>query len=219
MELVHWEMSLYSFHGQMDSRTFVDLADGLRKTATMDRITKFLLPLVCLLLPGCQTLPMPQNTAAGYQTARFVQKRPQNFPSYSREALDSPEFSRNVHQAIASTFQANGIPIVEGEADLLIAYLLFRQGNTTTTMNQDYFGYGRDALAIMEEAHTRGVISRKRADVVDDAGIVIDVLDTKTDRLVFRGFAKRPVMTGIPAAARQERLNQAVADALAPFFR
>jgi hypothetical protein len=179
----------------------------------------YLLPAICLLLPACQTVPLPQGTASGYSTARFVQKRPETFQDFTTGALDSPELNRQVHLAIANNFQANAISMVEGNADLLVAYLIFRQSNISTAMNRDYFGYGRDAAAIMEEAHNRGVLSHQRTDVVDDGALVIDVLDAKTDRLVFRGFVKRPIMTGISAAARQERLNQAVAEALAPFFR
>ncbi|MEI6071511.1 MAG: DUF4136 domain-containing protein [Verrucomicrobiae bacterium] len=108
---------------------------------------------------------------------------------------------------------------MKGDADLIIAYMLLRQENVSTTGNQDYFGYGRDAIAIMEEAHKRGVLKKSRPDAFDDGAIVIDLLDARTNKLIYRNYAKKAVAVGISDSARQARINSTVAEALTPFFR
>ncbi len=178
----------------------------------------FLLSSV-LILSACQTVELPRGTSGGYQTARIVQVRQSPHQTYSREFEDQPRFHKQLQSAISRNFETNRISMVQGNSDLLVAYLIIRQGNINTSINQDYFGHGRDAISIMEEAHKRGVLDRNRSDTVDDAAIVIDILDARTDRLVFRNFAKRPVLHGLSQAQRQERINAAVAEALAPFFQ
>jgi len=68
-------------------------------------------------------------------------------------------------------------------------------------------------------AQKRGVINNKRPDDFLRGAIVIDVLDARTNKLVFRNYAVRPVTVGVDTATRQARINSAVSQALAPFFK
>lgn len=182
------------------------------------RFSLLLLPAL-FLLPACQSLPLPRGTSAGYKTARLVQERQYAFKDYSPEARYLPEIHKTIQSSITENFEKNNLSIVQGDSDLIVAYLLLRQGNISTSMNQDYFGYGRDAHAILDQAHTLGVIDKNQADTVDQAAIVIDILDARTNKLIFRNFVKQPVLRGIPEAQRKERIRDAVNTALAPFFQ
>jgi hypothetical protein len=182
-------------------------------------ILKVLTLSLCTALCACQSLEMPKGHSAGYQSARFVEPRKNPFAQNPTALEDSKEVNQMVKNAIASDFKRHGMPIVEGSADLIIAHMLLRQGNISTTRNQEYFGYGRDANAIMEEAHKRGVLQSSRPDAFDDGAVVIDILDAGTNKLVYRGFAKGAVIPGISAGARQARIDSAVAQALADFFK
>jgi len=71
----------------------------------------------------------------------------------------------------------------------------------------------------MEVAHERGVLKKSRPDAFDDGAIVIDLLDARMNKLVYRNYAKKAVAAGISDAARQARINSTVAEALAPFFK
>jgi hypothetical protein len=182
-------------------------------------IQKTLALVFCAALCACQSVQMPRGKSAGYKSARFVQVQKNPFAGYSNNLENSPELNQMVKNAIAKKFQAEGIPVVQGDSDLIIAHLILRQENISTTRNQEYFGYGRDASAIMDEAHERGVLNKSRPDAFDEGAVVIDILDARTNKLIYRNFAKGAVAQGISDAARQARLNSAVAGALAPFFR
>ena len=178
------------------------------------------LAIVALTICSCSpTIEKAKGTSRGYQSARFVEtKRPDRAPS-ATALEDDPAFNAAVKNAIKRQFDANKVPVTGGSADLIIAYMLLRQNAVATTMNNDYFGNGRDPMAILEEAHKRGVINNKRPDDFLRGAIVIDVLDARTNKLVFRNYAVRPVTAGVDAATRQARINSVVSQALAPFFK
>lgn len=180
---------------------------------------KLLAFALCAALCGCQSVELPSGKSSGYKSARFVQVRKNPFAGYSTSLEDSQQINQMVKSAIASDFQAHGIPLVDGDADLIIAYMLLRQDNISTTANQDYFGYGRDGSAILEEAHVRGVLKKNSPDAVDAGAIVIDVLDARTNKLIYRNFAKKSVTQGVSDATRQARIHSTVSQALIPFFK
>ncbi|MEO6760522.1 MAG: DUF4136 domain-containing protein [Saprospiraceae bacterium] len=132
---------------------------------------------------------------------------------------DDPSFNAAVKEAIRKEFESKGISVGGEQAQLIVAYMLIRQNTVSTTMNRDYFGNGRDAIAILEAAHQTGVLKNTRPDDFVNGAIVIDVLDARTNKLIFRNYAVRPVMAQADAATRQRRINSAVAQALAPFFK
>ena len=198
----------------------VDFPRGSRFKCPVNISRLSSLAVVVLAICSCApTVEKAKGTSRGYQSARFVEtKRPDR--AASATALeDDPEFNAAVRRAIAREFDANKVPMTGGSADLIIAYMLLRQNSVATTMNNDYFGNGRDPMAILEEAHKRGVINNKRPDDFLRGAIVIDVLDARTNKLVFRNYAVRPVTGGLDASARQARINSAVSQALAPFFK
>ncbi|MEI8312670.1 MAG: DUF4136 domain-containing protein [Verrucomicrobiota bacterium] len=178
------------------------------------------LAIVVLTICSCSpTIEKAKGTSRGYQSARFVEtKRPDRMAS-ATALEDDPAFNAAVKNAIKRQFDANKVPVTGGSADLIIAYMLLRQNTVATTMNNDYFGNGRDPMAILEEAHKRGVINNKRPDDFLRGAILIDVLDARTNKLVFRNYAVRPVTGGVDAATRQARIDSTVSQALAPFFK
>ena len=159
------------------------------------------------------------GTSRGYQSARFVETQRAQRPASPGALEDDPEFNAAVRSSIARKFSSQGIPVTQGSADLIIAYMLLRQNSVATTMNSDYFGRGRDAMAILDEAHKRGVVVNRSPDDFLRGAVLIDVLDARTNKLVFRNIAVRPVTEGVAPAVRQQRLDAAVAEALQPFFK
>ena len=174
------------------------------------------LSLVAALGCSCSTVDTPSGTDRGYSSARFAKTGGTITP---QGIEDTPEVNQAVQGAIAAEFGKNGIVFGAPDSDLLVAYMLIRQTATTTTMNSDYFGYGRDPDQILIEAHTRGVIKNKSPDQFEAGAIVIDVLDARSNKLKFRNFAKRDLMEEITPEARKQRITSAVSEALAPFFR
>ena len=169
------------------------------------------------LLASCSTIDQPDGSSKGYLAARFA-VTPNSSPS-GPGLEDSPEVNGVIQEAIGKQFQSHGISFGSSETQLIVAYMLIRQDNVSTTMNNDYFGYGRDSIAILDEAHERGVIKNKRPDEFEAGAIVIDILDAKDNQLIYRHFAKRDLLEGADTATRNARINEAVAEALEPFFR
>lgn len=169
------------------------------------------------LLGSCSSgVDMPKGTSKGYNSARLIQRDP-NLPAPS--TVTEKQVHGMIQKSIAGQFAAKGMAFGKGESDLVVAYLVLYQEPGMTAEYRDYFGYGRDAGQISDLAHTRGVIENQRPDYFRQAGIVIDVIDSRTNELVYRGFSKNDVVKGASDSTRSARINAAVGKALAQFFR
>lgn len=169
------------------------------------------------LLASCgPQVEMPQGTRKGYQSARLVRRDP-------NAAAVTNATEQQVHgmiqKSIARQFAASGMSYGRGDADLAVAYLVIYQEPGMTARYDTYFGYGRDADSITDRAHTRGALENQRPDFFRQAGIVIDVLDGRSGKLIYRKFAKGDVIKGSSAGTRAARIDAAVSQALAPFLK
>ena len=183
----------------------------------MKRILLIPFSLVSIFAIGCSSVDMPKGKVRGFESARLVDQRT---TSRVQGAEDSPEVNRMVQEAIAAELEAGGVRIGGGGEDLIVAYMIIHQTTGSTTMNSDHFGYGRNAEAILLKAHEEGVIKNESPDFFEAGAIVIDLLDARTNKLVFRNFAKRAIGATPPSpAVREARIRSAVNEALAPFFR
>jgi hypothetical protein len=169
------------------------------------------------VLASCSPgVDMPKGSSKGYQSARLIQRNP-------HIAAATTPAENQVHGmvqcSLAEQFTSRGMAYGKGDADLVVAYLVIYQESGMTADFRDYFGYGRDVDRIVDVAHTRGVIENKRPDFYRQAGILIDVIDARTNELVYRNFSKGDVVAGASSSARAARIDAAVAAALAGFFR
>lgn len=159
---------------------------------------------------------MPKGTSKGFTSARLIQRDPQSAP-----ITDATE--RQVHGMIQNSlsrqFAAKGLAYGKNGADLVVAYMVIYQEPGMTATYDDFFGYGRNPDEIAAVAHNRGAVSSGRPDFFQQAGIVVDVVDSRTNKLVYRGFAKGDVIKGASTGTRASRIDAAVAQALAGFFR
>jgi hypothetical protein len=176
--------------------------------------------LALSFLASCSSsVDMPKGTAKGHHSARLI--NPGGMVKPAPDFLpELPKVNRMVQKALAQDFKAHGMSVGSPGSDLVVGYLLIVQNNGATTAFDDYFGYGRSVDAIVDEAHKRGVLSKNpRPDAFVTGAIVVDVLDAKTNKLIYRNFAKRDIARNISDSARQQRINQTVQEALAPFFK
>jgi hypothetical protein len=182
------------------------------------KLTQILaLSVTAALAVGCSsTIKMPKGKAKGYNSARFVNSREQTI---AQGIEDTPEVNKLVQDSIASALRKGGIRVGGGGEDLIIAYMLIHQSVSSTTMNDDHFGYGRDAGDILEQAHQKGVIENASPDYFEAGAVVVDLLDARTNALVFRNFAVRDTQQTPSPAGQKARIDNAVAEAIAPFFR
>jgi hypothetical protein len=159
---------------------------------------------------------MPKGTSKGYRSARLTVRDP-------RQPVPSDSTERAVHRMIQDSlrrqFSAKGLAYGNGNAELAVAYLVIYQEPGITASYDDYFGHGRDSGEIADIAHIKGTVESGRPDYFQRAGIVIDIIDSRSNKLVYRDFAAGDVVRGASPASRAARIDAAVAQALAGFFR
>ena len=150
--------------------------------------------ILAVITSSCSTIELPKGTSKGYSSVSFVRTDSASIPDFVEGAIG---VNTMIQDAITSEFRINGFTIGQDNADLIVAYLLIIQDNVSTTMIDTHFGYGRSAGKIMDEAHKRGVIEAKRPDKFKAGAIVIDLVDAKTNELVYRDYAKRDLIKNI----------------------
>jgi len=175
------------------------------------------LAVLSLALLACSPgIDMPKGTSKGYTSARLIHRDP------SLPAITKP-IERSIHgmiqESLARQFRAKGLAYGSANADLVVAYMVIYQEPGMTASYADYFGYGRSGDAILDRAHVRGAVESKRPDFFQRAGIVIDIIDSRSNKLVYRNFAAGDVVRGASAATRATRIDAAVAQTLSGFFR
>jgi gamma-glutamyl:cysteine ligase YbdK (ATP-grasp superfamily) len=171
---------------------------------------------IAIALNACSpSIDMPKGSSKGYKSARIVKRTPN-----STIVLTSKEkqIHREIHNSIKKQFTSHGKSFNDANADLVIGYLVIAQNNAMTTSYSEYFGYGRDANEITDIAHLKGVIKGVRPDFFERAGLLVDVIDAKTNKLVYRNYYIGDIVNGASGAGRAKRIDSAVAQALAPFF-
>lgn len=172
--------------------------------------------ITCLCLVSCSTnVDMPKGTSKGYASARLIQRDP-GLPAPSK-AIEK-QVHGMIHKSISKQFTSRGMAYGKSDADLIVAYMVIYQEPGMTADYREYFGYGRNADDIAVLAHNRGALGG-RPEYFRQAGIVIDVVDRRTNKLVYRNFSRGDVIKGVSDSTRAARIDDAVARALAPFFK
>jgi hypothetical protein len=172
--------------------------------------------IACLGFISCATkIDMPQGTRNGYDSARLTRRDP-GAPAIT-DATEK-QIHGMIQNSLSTQFTSKGMAFGKSDADLVVAYLVIYQEPGMTARYDDYFGYGRDADEISDRAHTLGALENQRPDFFRQAGVVVDVIDSRTNKLVYRNFAKGDVVMNVSATTRAARIDAAVGEALAPFF-
>ena len=182
----------------------------------MKFITLPVLAVLSWVLVSCGPgIDMPKGTSKGYSSARLTQRNP-NLPvtKPAEQAIHGM-----IQNSLRRQFTAKGLAYGSANADLVVAYLVIYQEPGMTSSYQNYFGYGRPADAIADRAHVKGAVESKRPDYFQRAGIVIDIIDSRTNKLVYRNFAAGDVVRGASAQTRAARIDAAIARTLSGFFR
>ena len=163
-----------------------------------------------LCLAGCSSTPAKVDTGPiPGRSFAFVKLAPA--PGY---ADDRAPLHAAIQAAIARNLTAKGLTLSPaGQGDLTIGYLVIIGNNATTTSIDDYFGYGADAMALADKAHKAGTGS-ENPNYFEAGTLVVDVVDTRSFRLLKRNYVVRPILRDPSAEVRQARLQEAVDEVL-----
>jgi len=162
---------------------------------------------------GCSTIDMPKGTRAGYSSARFMKVK-----EYPAGVSSNKALNQKVQRAIAAEMEKAGISITAAKADLIVAYMLLKQDNVSTTSIDNYYGYGDDSKEISRKVHKK-IEKGGQRESFDRGAIVIDLIDARKNKLVYRSYAVRDVLEDVSAQTRNKRIQEAVQEALADFFK
>ena len=164
-----------------------------------------------LALAGCSSTPTKVDTGS---------IRARTFSYVDRGSKPSPNYAENrqaVHQmiqeAITKDLAARGVTRVDRGGDLTVGYLVIVGNNATTTTINDYFGYGADAAGLHAKAH-EAYTDSKNPNYFEAGTLLIDLTDSKSFKLLKRGYATRPILRNIPDDARAARIQELVDEIL-----
>lgn len=173
-----------------------------------------LLSLSALWFAGCTTVPMPKGSSKGYSSVRFIAP---NAPLGADETPTFVEANRMINQAVAAQMEKNGLKVVAGNADLIVAHLIILQDNTSTSYSNQYYGL-QEFSDIVTLAHKEGM-KKHYPENVQKRALVIDLIDAKTYKLVYRNYALSGTLVNLSEQERQAQIDTAVAQTLQQFFR
>lgn len=164
-----------------------------------------------LLLAGCSSTPTKVDTGAIHaRTFNFVNSRQQPEPGF---ADDREAVHQKIQAAITKSLAARGVTQVASGGDVTVGYLVILGNNATTESINTYFGYGRDASELHEKAH-EAYTGNDNPNYFEAGTLLIDVIDSKSYKLLARNYATRPVIRNIDPEAQTERIQEVVDEIL-----
>jgi hypothetical protein len=164
-----------------------------------------------LSLAGCSSTPTKVDTGPiKAATFNFVRKPSGETPSFAenREPIHAL-----VQDAIANNLTAKGLRRVAGAGDVTVGYLVIVGNNASTMMVNDYFAYGQDASDLQDKAH-KAYTGSKNPDFFEAGTLVIDLIDSRMNKLLKRTYVTRPTLRNPPLDVRKARIQEAVDVAL-----
>lgn len=166
---------------------------------------------VLLLLGGCSSTPSKVDHGTVHaRTFSFVKQSAKPSPDYvdNRQRIHTA-----IQDAITKRLEAKGVTKVATVGDVTVGYLVIVGNNATTAAVSDYFGWGDDATALQDKAH-KAYTANKNPNYFEAGTLVIDLVDSKSFKLLKRGYATRPILRTLPEDARAARIQEVVDEIL-----
>lgn len=171
----------------------------------------FTLAAGILTLAGCSSTPTKVDSGSVHaRTFSFVGRSTKPSPAY---ADNRQTIHPMIQGAIAKNLAGRGVSQVPSGGDVTVAYLVIVGNNAATTSINDYFGYGEDAAALHDKANT-AYTGSKNPNFFEAGTLVIDIIDSKSFKLLKRSHATRPVLRNLPDDARAARIQEIVDEVL-----
>ena len=164
-----------------------------------------------LMLAGCSSTPSKVDTGPIHaRTFNFVTPPSKPFPDY---ADNREQVNKMIQASIIRDLAAHGLSQVPQGGDITVAYMVIIGNNASTTAISDYFGYRDDTAALQEKAF-EAYNKSKNPNYFTAGTLVIDLIDTRSFKLLRRGYATRPIMANPTAEMRANRIQEVVDEIL-----
>jgi hypothetical protein len=90
-----------------------------------------------------------------------------------------------------------------------VGYLIIVGNNASTAAISDYFGYGENADALHNKAQA-AYTSSKNPNYFEAGTLVIDIIDSKSFKLLKRNYASRPILRNVADDVRATHIQEVV---------
>jgi hypothetical protein len=168
------------------------------------------LAVAVVAMSGCKT---PTHVDTGpIKAATFSFLRPGPLPE-AAFAENRQQIHALVQEAIDTNLAAKGLKRMAEGGDVTIAYLIIVGNNGSTSAINDYFGYTPDAMSLIDKAHEAYTEGDQR-NYFEAGTLLIDIVDSRTHKVLARNYVTRPVLQNPPADVRKARIQEAVNEAL-----
>jgi hypothetical protein len=168
------------------------------------------LAIAAAWITGCSTPTHVDKGPIKATTFSFVNPGP--LPEYALKE-NVQQVNACIQEAVISDLAAKGVRFMAQGGEATVAYLIIVGNNVTTTAINDYFGYGADTAALEAKAQ-KGYTENNQRGFFQAGTLLIDIVDSKTNKLLARNYVTRPVLQNPSAEARKANIEAAVKDAL-----
>ena len=114
-----------------------------------------------------------------------------------------------IQDAITRTLSMRGVNKVPQGGDITVAYLVITGNNASVSTVNDYFGYRDDTTDLNDKAF-KAYTKSNNPNYFEAGTLVIDLIDTRTSKLLKRGYASRPLLRNPSSDTRAARLQEVV---------
>jgi hypothetical protein len=167
--------------------------------------------MVALVWGGCATEPTRYSVGPiKAHTFNFVHMDEGQKQPY---ADNRAEVHTLIQNAIEKNLASKGLTMVETNGDVAVLYLVIISSGASTKTINDYFGYGDSAYDLQDKAHQAFVIDKRSPGGYGAGTLVIDIVNAKQGKVLWRNFVYRPIFKDLPLEKRQQRLQEAVDEA------
>lgn len=171
----------------------------------MKQTILLLLAVALAAFTGCSSTPTKVNETIHARSFSFVSS-----------SSPTPNFADNrapvhqmIHESIAKNLGSRGVQMTPTGGDVTVAYLVIIGDNASTELVDNYFGYGRDSGALHDKAHD-AYTNNKSPNYFRAGTLLIDIIDSKTYKLLKRGYVTRGILQNPTAEARAANIQEAV---------
>lgn len=167
----------------------------------------FCLAAGVLLLTGCSSTPAKvDHGPIAARSFSFV--NPVTAPAARWQPVHAM-----IQEAITTNLAERGVAKADAAGEVTVGYLLVVGNNASIVSISDYFANSEDPDKLLDKAHAAYTGSRN-PNYFQAGTLVIDVIDSKSFKLLKRGYTTRPVLRNPSADVRAANIRQAVDDIL-----
>lgn len=160
-----------------------------------------------LLFAGCSSTPTEVDSGAlKAKTFSFVGG---GVPPKAEFADNREQAHALIQKALTDSLTEKGLAGVPTGGDVTVAYLVVVGNNVATESINTYFGYGRDASGLEGKAH-KAYTGNDNPNYFEAGTLVVDLIDTKTFKLLGRHHVTRPLLRNATEEVREANIREAV---------